>query len=137
MSYQFTDCFAVPGERTIIDGIHPHTGRSIIHGHTLDQIRERYPGAVVITWDTWSAEQAARQNTPIHWDPTTEQQYHDMLGILPPAAWERGIFLVGEPADHSFSTGRPRYHAYRQRGATYTTSSRPITVAEFRAEVSR
>ena len=133
MRLDFTDCFAVPGEDSIIDGVNPDTGRSLILGQTLEQVQSRYPAAVIVSWEAWRAEQAAKQDTPISWCPSTEKQYHEMLNVLPPAAWVGGLFLVGEPTDHSFSTGQPRYEAYWQRGSSeYFVSSRPITVAEFR-----
>jgi hypothetical protein len=134
---EFTHCFVVPGERSIIDGIHPDTGRSLVYGHTLEAIRERYPEAVIVPFEDWRAEQAARQDTPITWAPTTRAEYWRMLECLPPVVMTGGAFLVGEPYDHSFKTGAPRFSAYRQQGEAYRVASRPLTVAEFRAEVGR
>jgi hypothetical protein len=64
-----------------------------------------------------------------------------MLGILPPAFWEFGLFLVGEPYDHDCATGAPRFTAYWERRRTsvyyvrYSVASRPITIAEAQAIV--
>jgi hypothetical protein len=135
LTTDFTDCFAVPGESSIIDGINPSTGRSFINDETLEQIRERYPLAVVMPFDDYMAAKAERQNTPIRWEPTTAEQYDDMLGCLPPIAWTGGAFLVGEPDDHSVTTGRPRYRGYRHEHGAFYVSSRPLTVAEFKLEL--
>jgi hypothetical protein len=130
----FTEVFAVPGEGSIIDGIHPETGRSCINGETLEQVQARYPLAVRMPWEDWRQAQIAKQDTPITFTRTTERKYREMLEILPPAAWEGGAFLVGEPYDHSFATGRPRFQMYWQRGEyAYIASSRPVTYAEFKA----
>ena len=137
MTTNFDYVFAVPGENSIIDAVHPETGRTQINDHTLEQVRERHPNAVQMTWEEWRAEQAAKQQTPLHFTPTTERKYHEMLEVLPPAAWESGAFLVGEPTDHCFETGRPRFQMYRTRGTEhyrrYEASSRPVTIVEFRA----
>jgi hypothetical protein len=132
LTTDFVDCFAVPGESSIIDGIDPTTGRSFINGENLEQIRERYPLAVVMPFDDYMAAKAERQNTPIHWVTTTNEQYDDMLGVLPPIAWSHDGFLVGEPDDHSVTTGRPRYRAYRNQNGAFFVSTRPLTVAEFK-----
>jgi hypothetical protein len=129
-----THLFAIPDARSAIDFVHPDTGRSLINGETLEQIRQRYPAAQLYTWDAWHAQQTARQAAvPLTWSPTTAEQYHEMLEVLPPAAWIDGGFLVGEPDDHDLATGRPRFQAYRQQGETYSVASRPMTIAEFRA----
>ena len=133
----FTECFAVPGEGSIIDGINPETGRSIINDQTFEQIQARYPNAVVMAWEDWRAAQIAKQQTPVRWSRVTERQYQEMLEVLPPAAWMGGYFLVGEPDDHCMATGRPRFRAYGKRGHVYTVSSRPMTVAELKTYLSR
>lgn len=69
------------------------------------------------------------------WLPTTEERYHDMLEVLPPAAMMRGAFLVGEAQDHLSDDGSPRFTVYRyfRSAGEYAVGSRPITVAEFEA----
>lgn len=134
----FTECFAVPGARQMIDLVHPRTGLSAINGLSLEQIRARYPedaAAVKMTIAEWQAARAAVQDAPIQWRPTTEEQFDEMLNVLPPAAWINGGFLVGEPSDHHAQTGAPRFQAYRQRGQIFEASTRPLTRAEFRAEM--
>ena len=96
---------------------------------------EQYPGAVRMSFDAWQADKAARQNTPIEWHPTTAEKYAEMLCVLPPAFWQAGVFLVGEPDDHDALTGRPRFQAYRQIGESYLVASRPMTIADARALV--
>lgn len=126
-----TEAFAVPGEDSLIDLCWPETGLSTVYGETLDQIRQRYPGAEVVNVGAFLAAKAERQHTPVVWTPCTEARYDDMLNVLPPAAHERGGFLVGEPWDHDAGNGQPRYAAFRQRGGTFYESSRPMTRAEF------
>lgn len=131
-----TKVVKIPGSRSIIDLLDA-SGRTQINGETIEQIRKRYPNAVVSTlgehlWETFEA-----QNTPIHWAATTEEKYDEMLGALPPADTYKGGFLVGEPFDHCARTGRPRYEAYRKSGDAYWVSDRPMTVADFRAEMDK
>lgn len=128
-----TECFAVPGEDSVIDMRHPVTGLSMVNGETLEQVQARYPAAVVIAWETWRAEKAARQNQPVEWRECSEARYMDMLEVLPPAHMEPRGFLVGEPWDHDAATGRPRFAAFRHTRLAYLESSRPMTVVEFRA----
>lgn len=135
------ELYAVPSAHNIIDTINPLTGLSRFCGETDTQIQARYPGAQRYTWETWTAQASASQRTPITWEPSTKDQYHEMLEILPPALWTGGAFLVGEPCDHDVATGQPRFQGYRVRGLcsapTYWASSRPITCAELRAELVR
>jgi len=132
------DVYAVPGRSSIIDTINPSTGRTAICGHTEAEVRAREPRAVRMTYADWQAAAVARQQGPIVWEATTREQYHEMLEILPPAVWIGGAFMVGEPMDHCFATGRPRFSAYWQRsGGEYVTASRPLTVAEFKKEIGR
>jgi hypothetical protein len=131
------ECVAVPGE-TMIDVLHPITGRTVCYDKTLEQIRaERpeYAGAERMTVEAFCAAKAARQRTPITWDETTEAKFTEMLEVLPPAAMVRGGFLVGEPWDHDAGNGQPRFDAFRQIGDRFEAASRPMTRAEFRAEM--
>jgi hypothetical protein len=127
-------CFAVPGELSIIDTINPETGRSQINGENLEGIRRRYPRAEIVSLDDWTTQRAALQNTPVEWVETNEETFHEMLNVLPPAAWHGGAFLVGEASDHSYSTGRPRFQCYRECAGQFHASSRPMTHKEFVAE---
>lgn len=122
--------YAVPGAHNIIDTIVDATGLTSVNGETFEQVLERYPLATLYTWDDWRAVQIKRQQTPITWEMSTYERYTEMLEILPPAFWRRGLFLVGEPMDHDYGTGQPRFTAYWQRGDRYLMASRPITIAE-------
>ena len=128
----YTEAYAVPGEDSIIDVINPANGLTSVYRETLEQIRERYPKAERVNLDEFCQQKAARQDTPIEWLASTEEQYNDMLNCLPPAAYLSHAFLVGEPYDHHATSGRPRYACYAQVGKRFSVSSRPITVKEFK-----
>lgn len=126
-----THCVAVPGKSSMIDLIHPVTGRTCCYGRTLEEVQAEQPGAVLMTVSEWTAAKAALQDAPILWEDTTAEAYEEMLNVLPPAAWTLGVFLVGEPWDHHAITGQPRFSCYRQDGETFRKASRPITRREF------
>lgn len=128
-----TTAFAVPGSSSIIDCIHPVTGRSWINGESLEQIRLRYPGAEIVNIADFCAAKAQRQDSPIQWSEVTADDYEEMLCVLPPAAMMGGGFLVGEPCDHHATSGQPRYRAYIKRAGQYLVASRPMTVKEFKS----
>lgn len=127
------ECFAEPDGRSIIDGVHPFTGRGIYSGETLEQIQKRYPLAVRMLADDFCRAKAVRQDSPVQWDEISEEQYDEWLNCLPPAKMEGGAFLVGEPSDHHAVSGQPRYQACRYLEGKCFASSRPITVKEFKA----
>jgi len=129
-----TRCVASRAQQCIIDVIHPNTGRTFIYGKTVAECREEYPDAESETVEAFCAWKAEQQRTPIQWMQTTAEQYDEMLGVLPPAAYAGAAFLVGEPTDHDAGNGQPRFPAYRKRGAAYEVASRPVTIPEFRAE---
>lgn len=129
-------CFASKTTATVIDVLGPD-GRTQINGKTLDDVRRDYPDAEEMTLDAFCEWKAARQDSPVTWEETTAERFDDMLGCLPPAMMAGGGFLVGEPWDHHATTGEPRYQAFRQRGGRFEVADRPMTRAEFRAEVAR
>jgi hypothetical protein len=131
MTLQFTRVFAIPGQRSIIDGIHPETGKSLVLGETLSEIQARYPEAIIMTWEEWREAEITRQEIPITWREITQGEFDRALNVLPPIAWERKGFLLGEPFDHSYKTGQPRFTAYLQKGGRCFSSVRAITVAEW------
>lgn len=73
--------------------------------------------------------------------PCDEKRYNDMLEILPPIAWVRKGFLIGEPYSHRTcrltNTVRPTYTAMvHHRGALgehYFESTSSLTVPEWNA----
>jgi len=129
-----TDCYAVPGEDSIIDVIHPATGLTVYCKETAEQIQARYPLAVRMTIQEFCDQKALRQDELVTWSTVTEETYYEMLECLPPAYMGNHGFLVGEPWDHHATTGRPRYAAYRHAPTGYYwTASRPMTIQEFKA----
>ena len=129
-----TQCFAHDGYNdSIIDMINPDTGLSFVCGENLEQIRTRYPDAVIREFDELTTEKAREQDAPGEWLDCTEERYWDALNVLPPAARNGGGFLLGEAQDHHSRTGRPRFSCYRKSrdGETFATYSKPITFAQF------
>jgi len=127
-------CFAVPGEGFIIDTADAKTRRSHINGHSLAEIQLRYPGAVLVPLAEYVEAKAQAQDAPGRWVPVTEDRFHEMLNVLPPAAWQGGAFLVGEASDHHAASGRPRFTCYRERGEEFAMYSRAMTHNEFVAQ---
>jgi hypothetical protein len=127
-----TECYAVPGEDSIIDTIQPATGLTTSCGKTLEEVRAEkgYECAERMTIEAFCEAKAIRQHRPITWEPITEEKYYEMFEVLPPIIRGNG-FLVSEPWDHDAQTGAPRYGAYRHRGETYEAANRPMTVKEF------
>jgi hypothetical protein len=134
----FTRCFASRARQTIIDIVHPVTGLTVCYGKTLDDTRQEYTDAEEMSIGEFCSWKSEQQRTPITWSPTTEARFNEMLGCLPPAAAtpDYNAFLVGEPYDHDAGNGRPRFEAYRLRNDVYETASRPLTRAEFHAEMT-
>ena len=73
----------------------------------------------------------------INWIETTEDDYWDMLGVLPPERHHNRWFLVGEPVDSDPVTGNERFQAYRQKGTTFERSERAMTIDEFMAAIEQ
>lgn len=133
-------CFAVPGGNTMIDEVHPQTGLSVVYRQSLEQIRERYPDAQIMAIDAWCQSRGAAQDTPVVWVQCSEERFHEMLEVLPPAAHTKRGFLVGEAMDHHAVSGAPRFAAFIRRTTQgdgwsetqFYESSRPMTWEEFR-----
>jgi len=117
-------------KNSIVDTI-DSDGLTTIYRETFEQIKERHPDAIEVDYDQWWEEKTARQDTPVEWVETTEENYWEALGCLPPAIMRSGAFCVGEPYDHHARTGEPRFQAYRRSGYFYNVSSRPMTIKEF------
>ena len=127
-------CLASKKTATIIDMLNPDTGLTWCYGKTIEECRAEYPDVEEMTVDEFCEWKTAQQRTPITWEPTTAENYDDMLNVLPPAAFTGSAFLVGEPWDHDAGNGLPRFTAFRRSGNTYEVSSRPMTRPEFREE---
>ena len=129
-----TQCIAVPGADSIIDMIHPDTGKTMVYGKTLEDCQKEEPNAQLMHIDDFCREKAKRQDTPIEWEEITEERYMELLECLPPIMYGRNGwegFLVGEPWDHHAESGRPRYQACQIVGGRYFASTRPLTKPEF------
>lgn len=124
--------FAVPGGDSIIDLVIPETMLTMHFSNSLDEVRKKNPGAVLMTLDAYCEAKAARQDSAVTWSEVSEEKYFDMLEVLPPAFQRGGAFLVGEPQDHHAGTGRPRFDAFKMIGKKYFAASRPMTIQEFK-----
>jgi len=83
-----THCFAQMSSLTAIDEVHPLTGLSVVNGETLEEIRRRYPGAEILSWDEFTArKEAALAYPPVKID---EEQWTYALEVLPPCRWHNG-----------------------------------------------
>ena len=130
-------CFASQATMSIIDMIHPITGKTLCFGKTLAETKQEYPDAQEMEVDIFCEWKAERQRTPITWEETTESRYWEMLEVLPPEKMLSGAFLVGEPMDHDAGSGKPRFEAFRQDGEKFYKASRPMTLSEFRDEMQK
>lgn len=130
------DVWSIPGKNSIIDAIVRETGLTCYGKETDAEVLARYPDAIRQSWADWRTAAIASQQTPIVWTLTTRAKYCEMLGVLPPAMWIGGAFLVGEPMDSDIATGAERYEAFRRRDGVYEHASRPVTRAELRATLA-
>ncbi|MBR9800567.1 hypothetical protein GYB59_02175 [bacterium] len=130
-------CFVSKERGTVIDLLHPETGLTIHFGNTLEETRKEYPDAEQMLLDDFCEWKASQQRTSIKWNECTEEEYRDALECLPPAKWCGESFLMGEAYDHDAGSGQPRYRGYRYLpdAKAYQTSSRPMTVREFKETI--
>ena len=84
-----THCFAQMSSLACIDEVNPETGRSAISGQTFDEIKSRYPGAKIMTWEDFIGQKEKQLVS----DPVeiTEESFMYYLEVLPPQNWQRGI----------------------------------------------
>lgn len=73
----------------------------------------------------------------IVWNPTSEDHYDEMLGMLPPACMTSNGFLVGEPYSHRecrvTHQVAPTFTAFVCDGESFFKATEPLTIAEFKA----
>ena len=86
-------CFYVPGSLSIVDTTYMRDGQTYgTYSHeTLDQIKARYPGAILTDYETASpmidaTEKANFKHPPVE---ITEERFFEMLEVLPPQDWQR------------------------------------------------
>lgn len=128
----WTLCFALPGATSIIDMAHPITKLSSVYKRTLAEIQERYPSAELVRYDEVMARKIAEQDAePRTWSEVTKERYWEMLEVLPPAAMQRGAFLIGEASNHCAKTGRARFACYKEETGKFFELASPITFKEF------
>ena len=81
-------CF-VDGPFTCIDLEQPGTGRGVWSKETLEEMRKRYPNAELVELDDWTeAKEQALCTEP---KPIDEERFLEMLEVLPPQRWQRGV----------------------------------------------
>ena len=85
MSATNRQCFFVPGKPGIIDEINLATGRSYIEKESLEEIRQRYPGAEI--GDLAACARCSEEMFLTEPVAITADKYHEMLNVLPPQRW--------------------------------------------------
>ena len=103
---EIIEYFWNPGDSNAIDCVHPDTGRSLVNGYTLDEIRERYPNAIVTGIEPiLEAEANKFKSAPVRSD---RESWNYMLNVLPPMHWknERGAetFKMSEMTSGTITT---------------------------------
>ena len=72
-------------------------------------------------------------------EPTTQDKYYQMLGVLPPAFQDGYGFLVGEPHDHRrckvTKMVRPTFAAFIQYRGEFFVSKKALTIPEYKAKI--
>lgn len=69
----------------------------------------------------------------IKWQESTQEDYREAMGCVPPAAVATRAFLVGEALNHR-PDGSPAFRAFRSKAGEYNRSAEGVTYAEFKAE---
>lgn len=115
-------CFVQPETFTIIDTVHPVTGRSVCFGHTLEEIQRRYPGAIVGNFDEWCHKREESFLTEP--EEISEEQWNAMLNVLPPQRWvqERGPYGYAhsfEMCEHRSGRVTSFFVSFQDRHFTY------------------
>lgn len=132
-SNRATEGYARPDSNHLIDVINPDTGLTVYCKESEEQVKVRYPQAYRVGIADFLQSVATKQDSPTQWEEVTEDDYHEMLNVLPPIGMRASGFMVGEPSDHHATSGKPRFSAYRKNSGKFFRSSRPMTVAEFNA----
>lgn len=122
-------CYAVRGG-TIIDIV--RDGLTAIYRRTLEDVKKEYPAAELMSVSDFCADKAARQDAePLDLTEVTEEQFDEMLNVLPPAAMNARGFLVGEPMYHHAGSGRPCFTCFVSQFGKFYRVSNPMTHARF------
>lgn len=124
-----THAFFSARERNVIDVMRPD-GRTLCFGHDLEQVRSRYPDAVILTWDEacTATDRAARAHYCRGPSPSTEKDFWYALEQLPPAKWTRGDYsesfhvserITGDLVDWWLRVGERYYHLVDSASRTH------------------
>jgi len=124
-------CFADINDSCIDDLVNMETKTGVYSKKSISELQKENPKAKVMKISEWSQIRHDRQNTPVQWLESTEEDYDYALGCLPPIAYNGSGFLVGEPYDHDPLTGSPRFRAHIMQNDKFFKSDRPITIEEF------
>lgn len=83
-------CFVQPEQFNIIDTCQVRAGDTVMcgdwSGETLEQVRLRYPGAIMANFEEWC--QKKEQSFCHGPQQTTKERFWDMLEVLPPVGWK-------------------------------------------------
>ena len=82
---QATHVFYSAKLRNAVDEVNPKTGRSMIGGYTLEETRERYPDAVLMTWE--DAIETIERAFTTDWQEIDRERFYYLLEVLPPVGW--------------------------------------------------
>jgi len=134
-------CFYVPGSDTIID-VADSYGLSSVYKQKLEQIQEKYPGAVLIDLDAAIEKIHAIEKKRFLVDPEeiTEKKYYNMFECLPPCRYSTSNdrqcegfymseFFTGNWTQHLCRIGNRYFSAIRKAGVNSVQSF--ITECEF------
>lgn len=82
--YSLTECavFYDPDGGDVIDGIHPHTGLGVYGEKSLEETREKYPHAVILSLEAATLRVESKYRSSVV--EITEEQFDDYFGQLPP-----------------------------------------------------
>ena len=70
-------------------------------------------------------ETTAKPVLELEWDEVSREQHDEALCVLPPAAWYKGCFLMGEPMSHD-ERGVAVHSIYVERNRRFFTSMIPL-----------
>jgi hypothetical protein len=120
-----THVFYSKDKRCVIDVVNPTTGKSAINCHSMDDLRDEYPDVRMVTWA--EHDQLHRESWVTPWREVTEDEWHDMLEVLPPSDWHtvNGVesFKMIEHLSGDITTIYARYNGrYWARNESYTLS---------------
>lgn len=117
-------------------------GKTIYEKVSAEEALAKDPELRLIPMDQFCSEVGKVQDEPVKWSSIEDDDYYEKMNCLPPALTQSYGFLLGEPQDHHFVSGKPRFAAFLRLGtgnlARFLRSSRPLTASEFvQLDISR